>query len=118
MPEPTAQDRPAGSTEVAENQPPAPSLDPSTAEPILATSLPVDALPFDLSAVQRSVDGFFAGLADLAREGGVGASVPLVPAAVVVVTALAYECGRRWGAKTAAALPPEEDLVADLTEEE
>ena len=78
--------------------------------------MPLDALPFDLSAVQRGVDGFFAGLADFAREGGVGASVPLIPA-VIAVTALAYACGRRWDTKRAVPVPPAEDLIADLPQE-
>jgi hypothetical protein len=114
---PTALEPSKESTDVPESQPPAPSPDPITADPDPAVVLPFATPPFDLSAVKRGVDEFFAGLVDLAREGGVGASVPLVPT-VIVVAALAYACGRRWDTKRAAPTPPTEDLVADLAEEE
>jgi hypothetical protein len=79
--------------------------------------VPLDAPPLDLSAIRQGVDRFFADLAEYASSGGVAAPLPIVPA-VVVMTALAYECGRRWRAKAAATVPPAEDPVGDLSEEQ
>jgi hypothetical protein len=110
-------DLPAGLAGVSASQAPATSPgDPPPTDPVWAAAWPLDPPPFDLSAVQRGVDEFFARLADLGQAGGGRASLPLVPA-VILATALAYEWGRRWGAKKAAAAPPAEDLVADLSEE-
>jgi hypothetical protein len=115
---PTAPDRPWESAEAAESHPSAPPADPPATDPVRAAALALDAPPLDLSAVQRGVDALFAGLAEFAREGGAGASVPLVPA-LIAVTALAYACGRRWGAARAGAAPSsEEDPVADPSREE
>jgi hypothetical protein len=112
-----APDQPAGSVEAGEAQIPAVSPgNPPTADLVRAAALLLDTPPFDLSAVQGAVDGFFAHLADLGQGERVGITLPLVPA-VLVATALAYECGRRWGLKKVAMIPPAEDFGADLSEE-
>ena len=110
-------DPPAGLAGIGASQ--APAISPGDLPPtdaVRAAVWPLDPPPFDLSAVQRGVDEFFARLSDLGQAGGGRASLPLVPA-VILATALAYEWGRRWSAKKAVAAPPAEDFVADLSEE-
>jgi hypothetical protein len=109
---------PTGSAEVVESQPLIPhSGDPPTAETVPTAVLPLDTPAFDLSAVKRQIDGFFAHLTDLDPVEYVGVSVPLLPTALVV-TALAYECGRQWRMRKAAAALPTEDIVFELSKEE
>jgi hypothetical protein len=79
--------------------------------------LPLDALQFDLSALQRGVDEFFTRLAELGLPGGGGVTFPLV-SAVIVVAALAYDCGRCWGRRRVVSATSSEDFVADLSVEE
>jgi hypothetical protein len=106
-----------GSTEVVESQPSIPhSGDPPTAEIVPTTALPLDTPAFDLSAMKREIDGFFAHLADLGAAEYVGVSVPLVPTALVV-TALAYEFSRQWRRRRTAAVLPTDAIVFDPTQE-
>jgi hypothetical protein len=69
-----------------------------------------------LSGVQRGLDAFFTRLGDLEVRGCVGGTLPFVPA-VIVATALAYECRRCWRKQRVAVGYPAEDVLADLTEE-
>jgi hypothetical protein len=109
---------PTGSAEVVESQPPIPSSgEPPAAEIVPTAVMPLDTPAFDLSAVKREIDGFFAHLSDLHPVEYVGVSVPLVPMALVV-TALAYECGRQWRMRRTAAALPTEDIVFELSKEE
>jgi hypothetical protein len=64
------------------------------------TSLPIaappveDGLPFDVAAVCRGVDAFFARLGALGQDAP-GVAMPLVPW-LLVAGAVALECARRW----------------------